>query len=171
MLKKPFYKRGEWENLILTEDENTNPALIMLMGLPASGKSTWADKQTIKVCSSVKMRKELFGSETNNSHNDEVFAKLHEDVEATLKDGKSCIYDATNIYRNRRTEYLKTLPPNVRKYIVVFLAIPCYCMERNNKRDRIVPEGVMTRMIWNIEFPLKNEGWDEIIYFNVDEQL
>lgn len=52
----------------------------MLVGLPASGKSTYAKKLSKKenaiILSSDELRKELFGNINNQNHNAEVFKEL-----------------------------------------------------------------------------------------------
>ena len=60
------------------------PTLIMMMGLPGSGKTTKAHVLSrICVCpiiSSDEIRKEITGSEDNQECNEEVFKVLHQRV-------------------------------------------------------------------------------------------
>lgn len=79
------------------------PTLIMMMGLPGSGKTTKAHGLSrICVCpiiSSDEIRKEITGSEDNQECNEEVFKVLHQRVKDELLYNKSqaVIYDACNI--------------------------------------------------------------------------
>ena len=78
------------------------------------------------------------------------------------------IYDATNINYKRRMAFLQKIK-DVEK-IALLIATPYdECIERNNKRERKVPEDVIKRMYYNFYIPQYYEGFDEIrIYFNTD---
>ena len=68
----------------------------MLCGISGSGKSSWlAPDNCIKISSDA-LRLEMFGDETDQTHNSEVFNELHNRVRENLKNGKNVIYDATN---------------------------------------------------------------------------
>ena len=80
--------------------------LIVLVGLPGSGKSTLEQKLKIKykaeIISSDALRKELCGTELDQNHNSEVFAEMQKRTIDLLKSNKSVIYDATNINSKKR---------------------------------------------------------------------
>ena len=62
--------------------------LYILIGLPGSGKSTWAAMQKdCIVLSSDEYREKLFGDATDQAHNAEVFNALRKDVVKYLKAG------------------------------------------------------------------------------------
>lgn len=67
------------------------PILYYLVGLPASGKSTWAknmvDNDTI-LLSSDNLREELYGDINNQEHNGELFQEINKRVKNLLKQGK-----------------------------------------------------------------------------------
>lgn len=89
---------------------NIKPNFIMMVGLPCSGKSTYAkelsnDLEAI-ICSSDAIRKELSGDINLQDKNEEVFKVLHNRIKENLKEGKSVIYDATNINSKRRRSFL-----------------------------------------------------------------
>ena len=78
--------------------------LVMLVGLPGSGKSTYAGKlkkEGVIIHSSDRVREEL-GDVNDQSKNEEVFRILHKRIKDDLKSGKSVAYDATNLNRKRR---------------------------------------------------------------------
>ena len=54
--------------------------LIVMVGVPGSGKSTYAKNtfsKTAEILSSDALRKELLGNENDQKHNDYVFAELY----------------------------------------------------------------------------------------------
>ena len=135
---------------------------MMTVGLPRSGKTAWANQQEgFEVFSSDKLRKELFGDETDQSHNAEGFAALHKRVRETLKEGRNCILDATNVSRRRRISFLKTLDniSDLRKVCVLFIATPADCVAANGGK---VPDEVIFKYLNSFETPGTFEGWDDI---------
>ena len=140
----------------------------MLIGLPqpGCGKSTYAknilkEDSSVIIVSSDAIRKELYGSEEDQSHNQEVFNEVFKRTRDAIKDNKHCIIDSTNLSRRRRIAFLKQFN-NCEKRATVF-AIPFeVCCERNNSRERIVPQHVMDRMYHSFEPPHYAEGFDDI---------
>ena len=80
---------------------NRNPYFVMMVGLPRSGKSTYAkelaDEISAVVCSSDAIRQELCGDENLQNKNEDVFRVLHRRIKEYLRKGTNVIYDATNI--------------------------------------------------------------------------
>lgn len=143
------------------------PTMTMLIGLPCSGKSSYAGKLAgshgTVVLSSDELRKELYGSYEDQTHNKEVFLELHKRARAFLKMGINVIIDSTNISYKRRMEFLKSLNKIPCEKIAVMMATPYeVCIERNKHRDRKVPEEVIKRMYMNFWVPAKYEGFDEV---------
>ena len=142
------------------------PVFIMLVGLPASGKTTYADKmkeQGYCSFSSDDIRIELFGDVSDVSHNSIVFDTLHSRLIDSLKKGKNCIFDATNISKQGRIKFLESIKEiKCTKKCVAFDVPVQVCMERNKKRDRQVPESVFEKMQTYFSLPSSDEGWDEI---------
>lgn len=141
--------------------------LIMLCGLPASGKSTYAKElakqESANIHSSDNMRRILFGDENVNDKNDELFNVLHKQIKLDLLDNKNVVYDATNINYKRRKVFLEELKNINCEKICVLIATPYEkCLEQNKLRERQVPEDVIKRMYLNFYIPQYYEGWDEI---------
>lgn len=140
--------------------------LIMLIGLPASGKSTWSSKymechENTELVSSDSIREEVFGDVNDQTHNGEVFNIVHKRVVAAIKSGKDAILDATSLSRKRRINFIKSIP-ECETCAVVF-AIPFeLCCERNAARKRVVPQSVMERMYRSFQPPHYAEGFDDI---------
>lgn len=140
------------------------PEMMMLVGLPGSGKSTYAH-QLIggKIFSSDRLREEMFGDATDQSHNHEVFQELHKRIKEHLRRGNSAIYDACNISSKRRRAFLNELKNIECVKRCVIIATPYgQCLANNGKRESPVPEHVIERMYRNWDTPYWFEGWDEI---------
>ena len=81
--------------------------LIVLVGLPGSGKSSYAEQFKAvddAICTGVTVihssdaiRKELFGDESSQEDNARVFDLMRKRTTEDLKAGKTVIYDATNV--------------------------------------------------------------------------
>ena len=143
------------------------PTFIMMIGLPCSGKTykakELAEQYNATIFSSDSLREELFGDVNEQSRNRELFAELHKRIKDYLREGKSAIYDATNISYKRRMAFLSELKNIPCKKICLLMATPYEeCLNRNAERERKVPEGVIERMYMNFNCPFDYEGWDEI---------
>ncbi len=142
--------------------------LIVLVGLPASGKSTWAkenaDKNNATIVSSDEYRKNEYGDESKQGDNHKLFEKIHVDILELLSQGKSVIFDGTNISFKHRKQFLDKVSKleNVNKTCILFATSFDRCLDRNSKRERIVPESVIKRMRENFNTPMFSEGWDNI---------
>lgn len=139
---------------------------IMLVGLPGSGKSTCAEKlkkEGYMIHSSDAIREELTGDVNSQENNFEVFDILHKRVKEDLKSGHSSVYDATNMSRKRRKAFLDEISKvNCRKICVLFVIPVELCKERNERRERKIPDEVYDRMLKAFFVPAYYEGWDEI---------
>lgn len=147
---------------------------LMLVGLPGSGKSTYANKLIeagYKIHSSDAIREELSGDINNQNINSKVFDLLHNRVKEDLLKGYNVIYDATNINWKRRKAFLQELNSIKCKKVCKVIATPFeICLIQNELRDRKVPYDVILRMYKNFDIPYYNEGWDEIeLIYNKDE--
>lgn len=141
---------------------------IMMVGLVGSGKSTeaqrLAEKYDANIHSSDAIREELSGDINNQDINDLVFRTLHKRIKEDLRNGKNCIYDATNISYKRRMAFLRELASISCEKICVLMATPYEkCLKNNANRDRVVPEYVIEKMYRNFDVPWVYEGWDDII--------
>ena len=147
------------------------PNLIMLCGLPASGKDTYIKENLggYKVHSSDDLRKELYGDENTQGNPNEIFQELHRRIKADLKVGHDVVYNATNINYKRRMAFLREIKDFDCYKKCVFMATPYeICVERNRTRSRVVPEDIMLKMYKSIYIPQHFEGWDNIDFVGND---
>ena len=142
------------------------PTLYVMVGIPASGKSTWASHQkTATEVSSDAIREEFFGSAKVQKSPKMVFAEFHQRIRLALAAGRGVIADATHVSLNSRLETLRNPPTGTTK-VAVLADVPLEkALQNNLKRERHVPEHVIRRMANRLHFePLSSdEGFDEII--------
>ena len=143
------------------------PIFIMMCGLPGSGKSykakELAEKHNANIHSSDSIRLELLGDINCQDSNGVVFTTLHNRVKEDLRNGKNCIYDATNISYRRRMAFLQELKNIPCEKICVLMATPYeQCLKNDVARDRHVPEYIIERMYRQFDVPWYYEGWDSI---------
>ena len=141
--------------------------LFMMIGLPASGKSTLAEQisksEDAEIVSSDNIRKELYGNENIQGDSNEVFKTVENRIINGLKNNKNMIYDATNINYKRRMAFLQKIRKLKIEKIAIMVATPYeQCLIRNSQRERQVPEEVIKRMYFNFYVPQYFEGFDDI---------
>lgn len=141
--------------------------LILLCGIPGSGKTTYAEKYieehpgTIHL-SSDKIREELWGNEATQGDNNEVFSLMQNRAIEALNNGQSVVYDATNITRKDRSYIISMCPKFVKIEAHVIWAPIETCIERDAARERTVGKAVIDKMLKRFQPPYYDEGIDEI---------
>ena len=148
--------------------------IIILMGLPASGKSTTAesimksawlnDHKPILYCSLDATREQLYGTRKKLGGK-KVFKKTMEELKLYLSRGATCIYDATNLTKKTRARVLQALTPYYETAEIIFLNTPyetCLVQDRNRKFEHQVGQKVIQQMSERIELPSADEGFAQI---------
>ena len=139
--------------------------LIVMCGLPASGKSTyseWLEESGVfkRVCPDL-IRKELYGDENIQGDGKEVFRIAHERMQVYGTFGDNVVFDATNIDRKTRKDLVKKMRPHFDIIICKWFSTPLLlCKLRNAKRERQVPEEVLDSMYERFRAPMIDEGFD-----------
>ena len=141
---------------------------IMMMGLPGSGKSSWAKKYAAShkntvVISTDDIREEINGDAASQDNASKVFEIAKKRVKDALASGKNVIFDATNINSKRRMAFLNEIKKYNCELEIVVMATPLEeCVSRNKNRERVVPEEVINRMLKGWHTPYWFEGWNKI---------
>jgi putative nucleotidyltransferase with HDIG domain len=142
------------------------------VGLPASGKSTFAKelskRENAKILSSDQMRLELYGDVNDQEHNHEIFQELHRRAKQHLKSNQNVILDATNISTKKRMDVLQGLK-DYQKEVYYFDTPFERCVERDMQRSRTVGERVIDRMYRQLQIPTYAEGWDKIHFVHYED--
>ena len=139
--------------------------LIMLCGISGNGKSTYAHTlgKEYKIHSSDKLREEILGDVDCQDRNNELFEELHNRVIFDLKEGRSVIYDATNINMRRRIYFLTKLKGiECERKIIYFNNSLDLCKARDFNRERKVGNTVIDKQYKSLKIPQYYEGWDSI---------
>ena len=139
-------------------------AVVLSIGLPGSGKSTWFKRHSILPLSSDMVRILLFDDVTEQRHQDLVFSTLRSMLRARLLARRPSNYlDATNLSPHERRSWIKLAHDFGYEVHAVFFDVPPeVCMERNRRRERNVPEDVMQRMASKLRPPKFEEGFSKI---------
>ncbi len=148
--------------------------LIILCGLPGSGKSSYAEglirdngifcpEEEMVIHSSDAIREELFGDPSFQGDNAKVFERMHKRVREDLKAGKTVIYDATNVTRKaRRGAIACAHPTNDTIECHIIWADVNECVRRDELRQRHVGKEVIEKMLRRWQSPWKDEGFDKV---------
>lgn len=148
--------------------------VIFLSGIPNSGKSTYAEKLSLKenaeIISSDNIREKLFGNSLTQKKPHLVFAEIYKQALKHLSKNKNVIIDSTNISRKRRLAWIKKFK-DYQLECYCFITPYNSCIERNNKRKRKVDEFVLKDYFTSFSLPMMLEGWNNIYYIYSDSNL
>lgn len=139
--------------------------IVLMIGLPGSGKSTWLAERGITAISSDGIRKLLTGDATNQSVNGQVFLLVRKMLRLRLKNGQEETYiDATNLTKKERHSYVKIAREFGAEVEALYFDVPLeVCKERNRKRERVVPDEAMDYLAGRFQPPNVSEGFTKIV--------
>jgi predicted kinase len=138
--------------------------IVVLVGLPGSGKSTYIQQAGGGGLSSDAIRVMLANDETDQSIHEPVFQTLRYLLRQRLALGRPITYiDATNLTPQERSPYIGIGKSYGCDVEAVYFDVPLEtCMERNAGRYRVVPEEAMRKMAAKLEPPTLAEGFSRI---------
>lgn len=151
--------------------------LILLIGLPGSGKS-YLVKQIISqfpeihLVSTDNIRAKLFGDETIQGPWLQIWAEIQHQFQQAVTQQQTLLYDATNAARKQRREIIQLAKDTGITHITaLWLDTPLQlCLERNQQRQRNVPEEIILQMAVRLNDcpPSLEDGLDRIVRYTPD---
>ncbi|HMF53744.1 MAG TPA: ATP-binding protein [Edaphobacter sp.] len=146
--------------------------VVLTIGLPGSGKTTWYKRRGVTPLSSDLLRSILFDDITEQRYQGLVFSTLRSLLRARLIAKMPWNYvDATNLSPHERRQWIRMAKSFGYEVQAVFFDVPlAVCMERNSKRDRSVSDDVMQKMAERLRPPTFKEGFDKITIVRVKGQ-
>jgi predicted kinase len=146
--------------------------VVLAVGLPGSGKSSWFKRHNITPLSSDMLRSMLFDDPAEQRFQDLVFSNLRSMLKARLIARRPTNYvDATNLTPQERQNWTKLAKDFGYEVHAVFFDVPLeVCIERHQRRDRLVPEDVMRKMAAKLKPPTFDEGFAKITVVKVKQK-
>ncbi len=153
--------------------------VIVGIGIPGSGKTTFlkefsANNGYSYICPDD-IREELTGNVSDQSKNAEVWQEAYKRTERELSQGNSVVFDATFANLGQRKDFLSFARlKGAEKIQGVCIEVGLeIAKERNQLRERKVPEAVLERMHRSLtEFPPEiSDGFDSIFTLDGEQRL
>jgi len=147
-------------------------AVVLAIGLPGSGKSSWFKRHNITPLSSDMLRMLLFDDAQEQRFQDLVFSNLRSMLKARLIARRPLNYvDATNLTPHERHSWIKLAKDYGYEVQAVFFDVPVeVCLERNQRRDRVVDEDILRRMAAKLKPPTFEEGFSKVTVWRVKKK-
>ena len=143
----------------------------ILIGVPGSGKSTWAqqrfaDTSSCIIISTDAIRGEIIGDPGSQDRNNEVFEIAYDRLRCTVHRGQDVCFDATNITQESRKRIMNIAKESNPGVVFVAVTFPITIEEAINRqklRDRKVPSEVIESFAKRYEHPSIEEGFTFIL--------
>lgn len=144
-----------------------SPTLVVLIGAPASGKSTWATENfsSAQIVSSDQLRGVVGEHELDLAATDDVFELIDRIVEMRLGRKLTTVIDTTGLESSRRAAWLQMAKAHgVPTAAVRFATSAAECRRRNRERPHPVAASALDAMLKKArQVDLDSEAWDVVL--------
>ena len=147
--------------------QNPPCKIILAVGLPGSGKTSYLRGLGVNAISSDEVRRMLADDATDQTLNGRVFQTMRFLLAQRLRVGRPETYiDATSLTRWEREPYVRMARACGAEVEVLYFDVPLEtCLERNKGRERMVPDEAIRTMAGKLEPPVLEEGFARITVF------
>lgn len=131
------------------------PKLVILCGLPGSGKSTLVNERySLYAKVSLDDIRSTLSDRSDQSQNDMVVRMAHEQLKTLLRQGRDVVFDATNYRRDFRTKIAEVgFAYKAYVEIVVVNVDVNTCIARDSRREHKVGAEVITNILHSFQLP------------------
>jgi predicted kinase len=138
--------------------------LVITVGLPGSGKTTYLAGLGVNAISSDEIRRLIADDPHDQTMNARIFGVVRSLIRQRILAGRPVTYvDATNLQPWEREPYIRLAKRHGCQIEALYFDVPLeVCLARNQARDRVVPEEALRKMAALLVPPTTDEGFTRV---------